>query len=157
MRPGHGGTVHSGVLLLFARGCAAAAAEESISAEEVPAEETLAAPAAEEETPAPAADTNAESRTRNSTYNGHALSDKAIGNFKKLMYLTGLKVYDAMGELVPTDKKGIVRIKPDTLLDFEIEVNGERKPLKTWLETMVKNKIIAESFVRELYAEVLKD
>ena len=73
------------------------------------------------------------------------------------MYLTGLKVYDAMGELVPTDKKGIVRIKPDTLLDFEIEVNGERQPLKTWLETMVKNKIIAESFARELYAEILKD
>lgn len=127
----------------------------SAPAEEVPAEETPAAPAAEEE--APAADANAESRTRNSTYHGHALSDKAIGNFKKLMYLTGLKVYDAMGELVPTDKKGIVRIKPDTLLDFEIEVNGERQPLKTWLETMVKNKIIAESFARELYAEILKD
>lgn len=127
----------------------------SAPAEEVPAEETPAAPAAEEE--APAADANAESRTHNSTYHGHALSDKAIGNFKKLMYLTGLKVYDAMGELVPTDKKGIVRIKPDTLLDFEIEVNGERQPLKTWLETMVKNKIIAESFARELYAEILKD
>jgi hypothetical protein len=113
-------------------------------------DDTSAVSAEAEETPATEPSENEKSREKNKTYHGHALSDKAIGNFKKLMYLTGLKVYDAMGNQVPADKTGIVKIKPETLLDFEIEINGERKPLNKWLETMVKNKIIAESFANEI-------
>ncbi len=104
----------------------------------------------------PKSDTE-KSKEKNKTYHGHSVSDKAIGNFKKLMYLTGLKVYDAMGKQVPADKTGITQIKPETLLDFEIEVNGERKPLANWIATLAKYNIIAESFAKDLLGSTLTE
>jgi CRISPR/Cas system-associated protein Cas10 (large subunit of type III CRISPR-Cas system) len=66
-----------------------------------------------------------------------------------------LEVYDAMGKKVGTDIPSLRKINAETLLDYEVVINGKKVAVATWLKDMVKNGIITESFVVDLYGKDL--
>ena len=120
--------------------------------EEPKAEEPKPAPAPAADTePAKPAEENADdSASRNSTYFGHNVTNKAVVNFRKLILLTGIKVYDAFGKEVAPDAKALRNITPETLLDYEVEVRGKRTSVAKWLSTAAKNKVIVEEFASDI-------
>lgn len=82
----------------------------------------------------------------NKKYHGVNVANTAIQAFRKLMMLTSMKVYDAMGNEVTTDVAGAKKITAETLNDFEVEVKGERQSLAAWISKMVKVGALHESF-----------
>jgi hypothetical protein len=82
-------------------------------------------------------------------YLGHSVSDKAVHAFRKFMIGCGLevKIFDAFNKPVAVDKDELMKIKSDNLIDYEIELaGGKRMQLASWIEKMVQNKVISESF-----------
>jgi hypothetical protein len=82
----------------------------------------------------------------NKKYHGVNVANTAIQAFRKLMMLTSMKVYDAMGNEVTTDVAGAKKITAETLNDFEVEVKGERQSLAAWISKMVKVGALHENF-----------
>jgi hypothetical protein len=82
----------------------------------------------------------------NKKYHGVNVANTAIQAFRKLMMLTSMKVYDAMGNEVTADVAGAKKITAETLNDFEVEVKGERQSLAAWISKMVKVGALHESF-----------
>lgn len=82
----------------------------------------------------------------NKKYHGVNVANTAIQAFRKLMMLTSMKVYDAMGNEVTADIAGAKKITAETLNDFEVEVKGERQSLAAWIAKMVKVGALHESF-----------
>jgi hypothetical protein len=100
------------------------------------------------ETEAEAGDKSSEqgSAEFNKKYHGVNVANTAIQAFRKLMMLTSMKVYDAMGNEVTADIEGAKKITAETLNDFEVEVKGERQSLAAWISKMVKVGALHESF-----------
>jgi hypothetical protein len=95
------------------------------------------------------------SKEDNKKWHGHEVSNKTINAFRKLMRTMNLEVYDAMGTKVGTDIPSLRKINAETLLDYEVVINGKKVAVATWLKDMVKNGIITESFVVDLYGKDL--
>lgn len=95
------------------------------------------------------------SKEDNKKWHGHEVSNKTINAFRKLMRTMNLEVYDAFGKRVGTDIPSLRKINAETLLDFEVVINGKKVPVANWLKEMVKNGVITESFVIDLYGKDL--